>query len=74
VACFDETYHILGAKIVYYRRLRNMTQEELAEKASISRARLSDIERGKSSISLDTLLFIGRALQVELTQLLCEDL
>ena len=37
----------IGAKIAYYRTLRDISQEELAQKAHVSQSALSRIERGK---------------------------
>ena len=35
---YRERYRALGLNIAYYRKLRGMTQEQLAEKAEIGRA------------------------------------
>lgn len=37
----------IGSKILYYRRIRKMTQLELATAVGISESYLSKIERGK---------------------------
>ena len=53
-----------GAKIVYYRKIRNLRQEELAEKASITPQYLSRIENGgySKNVSLSTLMKIAGVL------------
>ena len=57
----------IGAKIAYYRTLRCMKQDELAEKLHIDKSVLSRIERGKyhNNISVAMLLAIADGLQVE---------
>ncbi len=61
----------IGAKIAYYRTLRDMSQKELARKASISTSSLSKIERGKynDNISVSLLMDIADGLQIDLTLL-----
>lgn len=53
-----------GAKIVYYRKIRNLRQEELAEEASITPQYLSRIENGgySKNVSLSTLMKIAGVL------------
>lgn len=61
----------IGAKIAYYRTLRDMSQKELARKANISTSSLSKIERGKynDNISVSLLMDIADGLQIDLTLL-----
>ena len=61
----------IGAKIAYYRTLRDMSQKKLARKASISTSSLSKIERGKynDNISVSLLMDIADGLQIDLTLL-----
>lgn len=61
----------IGAKIAYYRTLRDMSQKELARKAKISTSSLSKIERGKynDNISVSLLMDIADGLQIDLTLL-----
>ena len=59
----------VGINIKVLRIKRNLTQEELAEYANVSRAAISDIERGKSSPSVDTVGLIAEALKVDLYKL-----
>lgn len=57
----------IGLKIAYYRKLNGLTQEQLAEKIDKSWSFIAQIEsvKSKKGISLDTLLDIAKALQVE---------
>ena len=68
-------YKLIGLNIAYYRKLKNMTQLELAESIKISRTHLSNIEAPNmpTSISLDTLLDIADVLQVPAKKLLTFD-
>ena len=59
----------VGINIKVLRIKRNLTQEELAEYANVSRAAISDIDRGKSSPSVDTVGLIAEALKVDLYKL-----
>lgn len=57
----------LGLNITYYRKLKDWTQEQLEERAEISRTHLSNIEASNApkSISLETLFKIAEVLGVE---------
>lgn len=61
----------IGAKIAYYRTLRDISQEELAQKAHVSQSALSRIERGKynENVSVSLLIDIADGLQVDLALL-----
>ena len=61
----------IGAKIAYYRTLRDMKQSELARRARISRSALSRIERGKynDNVSVVILSDIAEALQIDIALL-----
>ena len=69
---FASRYKKIGAKIVYYRKLRSMTQEKLAEEVGITPQYLSRIENGgyTKSVSLSTLMMIAGALDVTMSQLM----
>lgn len=62
----------IGAKIAYYRSLRDLTQIELAKKINVSESTLSRLERGKynSNISVSILLDVSTALKIEVAELL----
>ena len=45
--CLEEIQYI-GLRIAYFRKLRNMTQAELANKVSINENYLSHIESGSA--------------------------
>lgn len=61
-----QEYKMIGLNIAYYRKLKGMTQLQLAERVSISRTHMSNIEAPNmhTSISLETLLDIADALEI----------
>lgn len=63
---FEEEYRQLGLKIAYYRKLRGLTQEQLAEKIDRTPAFIGHVEAPniKKAISLDTLFQIANVLDV----------
>ena len=63
---YDAQYRQLGLKISYYRRLRGMTQAELAERIDKAAAFIGQVEspKVKKTVSLDTLFDIAHVLNV----------
>ncbi len=63
---YAEQYRQIGLKIAYYRRLRGLTQEELAERIDRSPAYVGHIEAPHiiKAVSLDTLFDIAAVLEV----------
>lgn len=68
---FDKTNAEIGKRIREMRLKRNMTQEELAEKAGICNPQqMSNIERGLAGISLARFMDICRVLNADADYLL----
>jgi transcriptional regulator with XRE-family HTH domain len=63
----------VGERIRKRRTELGLTQDELAQKAGISKSFLSDVENGKRSIGADTLLDLGRSMSVSLDYLMTGD-
>ena len=63
---FREYYKMLGLKVAYYRKLRGLTQEQLAERMGVDTSFIGQIEAVNiaKAISLDTLFRISGALSV----------
>ena len=61
-----EKYRQIGLKIAYYRKLRGLTQEELAEKVGCTPAFIGHLEAPniKKALSLDTLFDIAEVLEI----------
>lgn len=67
-----QEYKMIGLNIAYYRKLKGLTQMQLAEEINISRTHMSNIEAPNmpTSISLETLLDIADTLEIPVTSLL----
>lgn len=61
---------VFGARIRARRRYNDLTLNELAVRAGISRAALSKIERGEQDTSVSNAMALSRALGVEVGELL----
>lgn len=63
---YEPEYLQMGLKIAYYRKLRGLTQEELAERIDRNAAYIGHVEAPNISkaISLDTLFDIAKVLNV----------
>lgn len=64
-------FRLLGLTIAYYRKLRGLTQAELAEATNLSRTHISNIEapNGKTSISMNKIFDIADVLEVPVKDL-----
>lgn len=67
-----QEYKMIGLNIAYYRKMKGLTQLQLAETINISRTHMSNIEAPNmpTSISLDTLFDIADALEIPAAHLL----
>ena len=72
---YYEKYRTIGLKIRYYRKLRGLTQEQLAEKIDKNLAFIGAVEAPNvnRTISLDTLFDIASALDIQPHKFLMED-
>ena len=57
-------YEEIGRRVAKRRKILNITQEELAEKAELSKTHIQNIERGSSKCSVASLMQLSVALQV----------
>ncbi len=69
---YDLEYKKIGLNIAYYRKLKGLTQLQLAELANLSRTHISYIEGTgtKTSLSLESLFAIADALEIPAYKLL----
>jgi transcriptional regulator with XRE-family HTH domain len=67
-----QEYKMIGLNISYYRKLKGITQLQLAEQINISRTHMSNIKAPNmpTSISLDTLFDIADTLEIPVASLL----
>jgi len=61
---------VLGRNMVYWRKQRGITQQELADRLGQSRPSLANIERGRNNTPVNTLLRICEVLNVTPNDLL----
>ena len=68
-------YKQIGNKVAYYRKLRNLTQDELADRINISVSSISKLERGKynNNIPLSMLIMIAEGLRIDVSMLVTFD-
>ncbi len=64
-----ETKILLGRRIRTLRRINDLSQEQLAEKANMSGKYVGEIERGHANITIDILGKISTGLDVEISEL-----
>lgn len=67
-----DKYVDLGLNISFYRKREGMTQEQLAEKAGISRSYLGEIEAPNmiTTMTLEVLFNIANALRIPASKML----
>lgn len=65
----DDINTFIGSKIRNYRKMKNLTLQELADSIHKSRATVSKYETGEISLDIETLYEISEALDISLTQL-----
>lgn len=61
-----------GNRVRNLRQERDLSQEELADKARLHRNYVGDIERGVRSVGLDSILALAQALEVSAAELFVE--
>jgi len=70
VSASSEVGETIGYQLRHFRRLRGMTQEELADRANVSRDLVAKLEQGRRhSARISSLASFARALDVELSAL-----
>jgi transcriptional regulator with XRE-family HTH domain len=62
----------VGKRVKELRLARNLTQEQLGERASLSYKFVGEVERGVGNPTLDTLASLAAALGVEIVDLVSE--
>ena len=72
---YESEYMQLGLKIAYYRKLRGLTQEQLAEKINRTPAFIGHVEAPNinKAVSLDTLFEIAKVLNIPVYKFLMFD-
>jgi transcriptional regulator with XRE-family HTH domain len=62
-----------GKKVRYFRKLRNLSQAQLAELSELHRTYIGSVERGERNITLLNASKIAKALSVSLADLVIDD-
>jgi transcriptional regulator with XRE-family HTH domain len=62
-------YRLLGETVRARRKKARLSQEQLAEKADLTRNYIGDIERAEKKITLETLAKIAKALKCRVREL-----
>lgn len=72
---FREEIRRIGMRITFFRKKKNMTQAELADKLNINKSYLSQIENASANkiISLPMLIRISRVLELDPALLITDD-
>ncbi len=70
----DLNYKAIGRRIRKSRRKKGLTQEQLSEYTDISISHLSNIETGRTKLSLTAVVCIANALCVSLDYLLADNI
>jgi DNA-binding XRE family transcriptional regulator len=68
----DAGQAMLGKRVQKLRSARNLSQEGLARRAGVGRMTLARLERGQQSPRHETLVALGKALGIGLTELLLD--
>jgi HTH-type transcriptional regulator / antitoxin HipB len=61
-----QTVNRIGSIVRFHRRIAGLTQAELARMAGVGKASVFDVEKGKETVQLDTLLKIFSILNMKL--------
>lgn len=61
---YKELYEKFGLNVVFYRKMRKLTQLQLAELADIDRSHISAIELGKVGVSFDVIFKLCEVLEI----------
>lgn len=54
----------IGAQLAAWRKIQNLTAQQVAERAGVSRGTLRRLEHGEPGVSVGTLLGVARALGI----------
>ncbi|REG99145.1 DNA-binding XRE family transcriptional regulator [Flavobacterium aquicola] len=65
----NEIPKLVGEQIVIFRKLKNLTQTELAEMVGKDRQYLYKIEKGRVTPNVTTLTILAKALNISLSEL-----
>lgn len=67
---FKSYYEAVGQNVVYYRRAKRLTQEQLAGLVGVARSHIAAIELGRVGLSCDVIFKLCEVLDVAPKQLM----
>ena len=70
----DIDYAALGKRVAQYRKMADMTQEQLAESSGISPGMVSTVETGNTKASIETLVKLANTLHTTVDTFLYDHL
>lgn len=66
---FEDLLKMIGARVVYHRKLQGLSQQDFAIEIGLTRQFVSKIENGETACSLNTLYRIAEVLKVDVSDL-----
>ena len=66
----DRLYRLFGSRVRALREEKKVTQDELARRVELSRASITNIERGRQRVLLHQMVDIAQALDADPTELI----
>ncbi len=66
---YEKELKDLGYSVVYFRRKREMTQQQLADIMDVNYETISRIENAKAGLSLGMLIRLSKGLDISLSEL-----
>lgn len=68
----DQLLKEIGHRLVFYRKSRRLSQQQVADMSGLDRAYISAVEHGKHNLTLGALLKLADALEVTMQELILE--
>lgn len=65
---------IFGSRVRHFRKIRSLSQEELADACNLHRTYIGGIERGERNVSLNNVEKISEALGIPVKHLLTDEI
>lgn len=65
---------VFAKRLRQIRQIRGLSQEELADLAGLHRTYVGSVERSERNVSIDNMERFAKALEIDLTELLTEEI
>lgn len=73
MSAMTKLIEIFGSRVRHFRKVRSLSQEELADACNLHRTYIGGIERGERNVSLNNVEKISEALGIPVTHLLTDE-